>query len=524
MPKRFDNKIAYTSTKRFDRVRETVKKAEKSASKSEMIDYLNPDKVLTRSEFLKIWPSNLVVNDVKDYLHIIKQYREGTVKVDDIGSNTFSLERERNDLPLVLLGDNSWDKGEYISHARALKKDNLYHNYENDPTGIVARNTLNYGLVRVTKEFIDKYPEFIIDKGYPFYVLEFAQDKEPNHTYIKFNNIRTGDTKAERILLGTESPTFSVLEGIKNTFGLEIETVSGCLLAFDGIHNLNVASVYDGSLKNSDGSLHGGEYVTGILKGDAGVLQLQKLCNKLINRCTVNHKCSVHVHVGIKPSTQLAIALYVLAIKTQVEIGLMLPPSRRDNKYCRYMPKVQGFDQLLDSVKKNNRLKNSVIRTLYDRLLNLVCDGAQVIGKTHPLGDKCRFQTHTVRYAWINFNPCLFDRAESVVKEKIKEFPRTIEFRNHSGTLNIIKIKNWLKICMAFVKYAEQNIDHILTADTITLEDIVTYAYPKTKKTLLEYIDTRKDTFKDAKVAPNNEKKEYKEKLTLSAYKVNDLK
>lgn len=75
------------------------------------------------------------------------------------------------------------------------------------------------------------------------------------------------------------------------------------------------------------------------------------------------------------------------------------------------------------------------------------------------------------------------------------DLPFTIEFRNHSASLNYVKIKNWVLICMAFVNYVENHKEEILKKDFITIEDVIKKVYKKNSKYLLDYIKNRKSHF-----------------------------
>jgi len=77
----------------------------------------------------------------------------------------------------------------------------------------------------------------------------------------------------------------------KYTFGVELETASGYIPEYlDYI--LDMFCEYDGSLRpEGGGDPVSGEYVTGVLTGNNGLLHLQKICNELSKRCTVDKKC-----------------------------------------------------------------------------------------------------------------------------------------------------------------------------------------------------------------------------------------
>lgn len=127
-----------------------------------------------------------------------------------------------------------------------LNTGDFYHKSFNNSKDLKPRTTTQYRKCKRTKSF-----------------KKYVQDK-PN-TYIK-------------------------MLGKKYTFGYEIETASGYLpprldqtIFYDAVH--------DGSLRNAEGNVIGGEYVTDVLWGDLGLLQLRLLCNELSKRCTINKTC-----------------------------------------------------------------------------------------------------------------------------------------------------------------------------------------------------------------------------------------
>lgn len=316
--------------------------------------------------------------------------------------------------------------------------------------------------------------------------------------------------------MGVDSPTHLEMEGIKKTFGVEIETAFG-RLERDEVEHLNVKAVHDGSLRDENGNVMGGEYVTGVLYGDAGLAQLHELCRVLQTKCTVNDKCGVHVHVGnIKWNKEDVVFAYALAELIEKELFTMLPKSRRSNSYCRQLTPIAM--KQLDYLKQSNSQIELQMRT--DEIFNQIFyevssrrDGepgpAANKSKNHPQGSKCGYDKSAQRYCWLNFVTLMYNT---------KGIPDsyTLEFRPHSATLNYTKIKNWIKICVAFVSFVENHksvirngfyTDKKGVTYPLSLELIVKLSYPKGGDKLIDYIRSRKSLF-----TTSTEKVDYVEK------------
>jgi len=307
------------------------------------------------------------------------------------------------------------------------------------------------------------------------------------------------------IVMGVDSLTHLVLENKRYTFGVELETCRGRLES-DDVKNLNVKAVHDGSLREEDGSTPGGEYVTGILYGDSGFTQLHELCRTLTNKCEINNKCGVHVHIGsIKWNREDVVYSYILAELIENDLFSMLPKSRRENSYCRKLTPLT-LDRL-------NYLRNAPNATEYNMKINEIYNmiHAEVAGskdldgpdaninknRQHPKGAKCNYDKTAQRYCLLNYVTLMFDT---------KGIPNshTLEFRPMSATLNYTKVKNWIKICVAFVYFVE-NFKSIIKAGKYThdgkdydldVELIIAKSYPKTGGKLIDYVRERKEIFK----------------------------
>lgn len=323
-----------------------------------------------------------------------------------------------------------------------------------------------------------------------------------NIVYRKVNNARFNPSGNLRFdyLMGLKSPTNRLSENKPYKFGVELETIKGLLPQYLD-EMLNYDAVHDGSLRNENGDLPvGGEYVTGVLYGDTGFLQLKKLCNELTKRCKVNKLCGYHVHIGnANFNNELIVLLYVLYKKLENEMFDMLPKARGKNEYCRRLDDI-NFEW--DNSYLNNMYDyKEFINRSYNKVFNFVGGKAYandivpsyINNKSteHPLGKKCGYNHHSSRYCWINFVPTIFDTRDD-------KTAKTIEIRNHSGTTNYRKVRNWVLINMGIVWFAENHKVEILTSKNITLSDVMSQAYPRKASILIDYIQQRKQLFSDS--------------------------
>lgn len=309
--------------------------------------------------------------------------------------------------------------------------------------------------------------------------------------------------------VGMESKSFRAFEGLKYTFGIELETVSGIYEDFHKVfNNMNVASVFDGSLRDVDkdgnriGQPWGAEYVTGVLKGDAGLNHVNKLTKILNERCTVDKRCAFHVHIGsLKWNSEEIVYCYLLGLVLEQELFQMMPKSRRNNEYCKSLPMLnQSYIRDLIKAKTKDSYKKA-ITALYNQIFRIVSSKDDVKKpssdynkkSSHPLGRHGGYNRETDhRYSWLNFTNIIFNQRGS-------SDSKTIEFRNHSGTLSYKKIHNWTKICMAFVEFVHNHkkeiLNYYVTNKDLNLEYVLKSIYPKSSERLINYVEVRKNLF-----------------------------
>lgn len=163
----------------------------------------------------------------------------------------------------------------------------------------------------------------------------------------------------------------------------------------------------------TDSSLTGNntfELVSPILKGEAGLQELQKIC-WVLDYCDVkvNDSCGLHIHMDAADFTidtwrNLAITYRRLE---RVIDGFM-PTSRRNNSYCKPLTSIS--EQRIQAAQTITELR-------------------QAFG--------------TNRYYKLNL--------EAYARH------RTVEFRQHSGTINFTKMENWIRFAANMITFAQQN-------------------------------------------------------------------
>ena len=206
----------------------------------------------------------------------------------------------------------------------------------------------------------------------------------------------------------------------KLTFGIEIEcyNVERERLIEEGqAQGLNIQScgythAHTSYYKiTSDGSIAGvnpNEVVTPVLKGKRGMSSLKKLCKSLeAVDAKVNRSCGLHVHIGAQHIT--------------------------DEHYVRIFSNYQHIESAIDSFMPQSRRgdDNSFCATLSNHDFSYCHSKADVRGE---LGS---------RYHKVN--------AEAYAAH------RTIEFRQHSGTVSYEKINHWVLFLAKLVEYSFKN-------------------------------------------------------------------
>lgn len=177
----------------------------------------------------------------------------------------------------------------------------------------------------------------------------------------------------------------------------------------------------------SDGSLgdytRGFELVSPPLAGEEGYRQIRVVC-EVLNRlgCTVNKNCGLHVHHDARDLSLTAWKnLTRLYVKYEQQIDAVMPVSRRANNgmYIRSMLSRHGsVDATFEAIKS---------ATTLERLREVMGQGGR-----DPRGGG--------RYHKLNMLSFLMHG--------------TVEFRQHSGTIEADKMINWVKLTADMVACA----------------------------------------------------------------------
>ena len=160
---------------------------------------------------------------------------------------------------------------------------------------------------------------------------------------------------------------------------------------------------------------YGYEMVSPILQGDLSMKYLKVVMDAIEQvGGTVNRSCGLHVHVGVSDWKL----------------------KHFKNLYKRY----QKFEKVIDSFMPNSRKENnnSYCRSIYNYTGRADFDE---INSARNLRELSRKATGGDRYVKLNM--------QSFWKHG------TVEFRHHSGTVNFSKIRNWVLVCLAMTKCAD---------------------------------------------------------------------
>ncbi len=140
---------------------------------------------------------------------------------------------------------------------------------------------------------------------------------------------------------------FPISNYFKYTFGLEFETSMGYIP--------ERICYRDGLIPLRDGSIHGLEYSTVVLKGNDGLSLLKQQLNSLKEYTAFDKECSLHIHMGNFPLEPGAIFnAYKIFYSIQENIALLVPPltfrgdkyKENGKNYCKLLERYEDFDKM----------------------------------------------------------------------------------------------------------------------------------------------------------------------------------
>ena len=386
-------------------------------------DVLTGDYIHTRNQEVTRIPINVFIDrkrkpslafDRNDgYSYNVYGLQTGHTLYDNFAALINTPEAERNLLSLQVLTYNLGHAVLYTSSKEAsdtiIKQLDLIPG-TNNPDYYFDKHELEYmDKPKPYRKFDNTYSKVLIKDVIPA-TLTVAQSSTPEVRDIMKNILK------RNIDMGVESLTFKETENIKYTYGLELETCNGRLEESEVV-DLNFKAVHDGSLREPDGSNPiGGEYVTGVLVGDAGLSQLHEMCRVLQTKCSVDKRCGVHAHIGSSNwNKEDVVYSYLLAQQIEKDLFSILPKSRRENTYCRAINKLFTSPEFDLSLVKNPQDYAIKIDEMFNIIFCEVSGGYATASRrmnkesNHPKGSKCGYDKSSQRYCWLNYVTLLFN-------------------------------------------------------------------------------------------------------------------
>lgn len=224
---------------------------------------------------------------------------------------------------------------------------------------------------------------------------------------------RKGEFDFSKLTFGVEIECYNVLRGDL----IESGTRKGLMVVSESYNHTDNHRYYkivrDGSLVGNDAN----EVVSPVLKGSKVNGSLKAICEALAEcGAKVNRTCGLHVHIGAA--------------------------SMSDEHYCRIVRNYQKMEKAIDSFMPVSRRADN----------NMYCHSLQDIdfSSCEEKVDIARAMSYD-RYFKVN----------AVAYNRHK----TIEFRQHSGTVDYEKISKWIAFLAKLVEYSHKN--EITTCNSI---------------------------------------------------------
>lgn len=465
-----------------------------------------------------------------------KFYKIGNIKEKDSGDCFIFNKNGKNTYFTLNNGKITWDyeNEEYV----LIKESDLQK-------GFVEPNVIGYFAPNVTKNVwvsrIDPYDRNFstsnlercisaevalqfckLSPGDGIYYYNCSNSRlfHGDHSWLSKNDIRTYPAFQSGIYNYAESDMGSLVQKthesieipindtinhlnaiLPYTFGIEMEVSKGRVPE-------NILFKH-GFVPLKDGSLPAGgiEYASIPFEAGKGIANLSQALLSFQNTCKVDDKCSLHVHVGnilerMEDDSQklFLIALYMLYYHIQKEVWSILPnykktfrflANKEGNKdHCQDLHSLGLFD---NRIFETNELNKSELDKNFSTLFRFVNDnvpqtsGSNWKNRKYQNAGTPKWNIRS-RYFALNLFNAFFSNS------------KTVEFRAHSGTVNKDKTIYWILICLAIVKFAEDNIERIIKhKDKFNLTDILEVYYENKPlyTELCQYIDNRKQYFID---------------------------
>lgn len=239
-----------------------------------------------------------------------------------------------------------------------------------------------------------------------FHTINISQTKEPSKTFVKNNN--------------------------RGYCGIEIECLNSnnnknCFIRKE-LKEFRFSQGVDGSLDSG-----GVEFRSVPMNGDLLFNSIEDFCDTLNKKdYEVNKSCGLHIHLEVKHQLEFLKKLYLFYLKFEPFFFNMLPKSRQSTGYCEKFKRYYR-----DSPEDIMNTKN-------------LDDFKMMLYETRFYNSRIRCHNNGKRYCWANLHSIFYRN--------------TLEIRSHSGTINSIKIINWIMIHQRVLKFiCEKSLKEIAT-------------------------------------------------------------
>lgn len=270
--------------------------------------------------------------------------------------------------------------------------------------------------------------------------LGFTRKQVAELMGVGYGFVQNVYAKMQRTGMLTQASVFT--PGLFNrSFGVEFEAYGvdmhrlkeelerqGITVAIEGYNHTTRAHwkiVTDASITGRNGF----ELVSPVLRGEDGMEQVKKAC-KALKKCNalINRSCGMHIHFGARDfETKQWKNLYKNYINYEGLIDSFMPVSRRasNNFYCKSM--------------KHKFRSEAAAYTAIDGCSSIEQIAQKVCDRN--------------RYFKLN--------AESFFRHG------TVEFRQHSGTIEADKVVNWITFLSNLVEYSKNNVSSQSTLESL---------------------------------------------------------
>lgn len=302
-------------------------------------------------------------------------------------------------------------------------------------------------------------------------------------TYRAVSKLKNAQKVYERTTLRTNSKTRAFIRRISPyTIGLEFETLSG-FIPQHNVHNAGLIAVRDGSLRHDN--IEPYEYVTIPILSEVEVPIIKEACRLLNKYCVHDYRGSFHVHVGgMNTSPHTVVGIWRLLQMLQDEIYSYFPSYKRDGGGLSGKTNSSGTSycaELPFKLPKYSKNYEGYVKASYKTITDYLSGGLREDRDAINHFSNVNKWNISARYHFVNLFNLLYTDAH------------TVEFRIHENTFNLEKVVKWIYVCVAIVRYAENNTRKCIEGSKITLKDVLLEGYHSTKANdIYKYMQHRK--------------------------------